>query len=107
MSLTHAPEAMPPGTSPERQVHPVDEVLPAPRLLILGLQHLFIMYAGAVAVPLIVGGALRLPTSTIGLLVNADLLVSGVATVIQSVGIGKIFGVRLAVVARGAFPVLG
>ena len=36
-------------------VHPVDEVLPAPRLLILGLQHLFIMYAGAVAVPLIVG----------------------------------------------------
>ena len=34
--------------------HPVDEVLPAPRLLVLGLQHLFIMYAGAVAVPLIV-----------------------------------------------------
>lgn len=33
-------------------VHPVDEVRPPPRLLILGLQHLFIMYAGAVAVPL-------------------------------------------------------
>ena len=28
-----------------------------PRLFILGLQHLFIMYAGAVAVPLIVGPA--------------------------------------------------
>jgi NCS2 family nucleobase:cation symporter-2 len=38
----------------------VDEVLPAPRLFVLGLQHLFIMYAGAVAVPLIVGGALGL-----------------------------------------------
>jgi xanthine/uracil permease len=47
-----------------------------------------------VAVPLIVGGTLGLPASTIGLLVNADLLVSGIATVIQSVGIGKIFGVR-------------
>ena len=70
----------------------MDEVLPAPRLFILGLQHLFIMYAGAVAVPLIVGGALGLPVSTIGLLVNADLFVSGIATVIQSVGIGKILG---------------
>jgi uric acid transporter len=64
------------------------------------------MYAGAVAVPLIVGGALGLPASTIGLLVNADLLVSGIATVIQSVGIGKIFGVRLPVVAGATFTVL-
>jgi uric acid transporter len=94
MTLTNAPEAR------ERPaVHPVDEVLPAPRMFVLGLQHLFIMYAGAVAVPLIVGGALGLPISTIGLLVNADLFVSGIATVIQTVGIGKIFGVRLPVVA--------
>ena len=92
MSLTNAPETAPPDTRGKPPVHPVDEVLPAPRLFILGLQHLFIMYAGAVAVPLIVGGALGLPTSTIGLLVNADLFVSGIATVIQSVGIGKIFG---------------
>ena len=111
MSLTNAPEAQPPGGGPpdtggSPAVHPVDEVLPAPRLAILGLQHLFIMYAGAVAVPLIVGGALGLPASTIGLLVNADLLVSGIATVIQSVGIGKIFGVRLPVVAGATFTVL-
>jgi xanthine permease len=106
MSLTNAPEAVPPGTTPKPPVHPVDEVLPPPRLLILGLQHLFIMYAGAVAVPLIVGGALGLPTSTIGLLINADLLVSGIATLIQSVGIGKIFGVRMPVVAGATFTVL-
>ena len=80
MSLTNAPDAQPPdagrpapGTG--RPVHPVDEVLPAPRLAILGLQHLFIMYAGAVAVPLIVSGALGLPASTIGLR-SARLLVS-------------------------------
>jgi xanthine permease len=111
MSLINAPEAQPPdagppGTGDRPAVHPVDEVLPAPRLFVLGLQHLFIMYAGAVAVPLIVGGALGLPASTIGLLVNADLLVSGIATVIQSVGIGKIFGVRLPVVAGATFTVL-
>src|SRR5580698_6849703 len=105
MSLTTA-ETVPPNPSPEPRVHPVDEVLPAPRLFILGLQHLFIMYAGAVAVPLIVGGALGLSTTTIGLLVNADLFVSGIATVIQSVGIGKIFGVRMPVVAGATFTVL-
>ncbi|HEY6310156.1 MAG TPA: nucleobase:cation symporter-2 family protein [Streptosporangiaceae bacterium] len=99
-------ETVPPDTRGKPPVHPVDEVLPAPRLFILGLQHLFIMYAGAVAVPLIVGGALGLPTSTIGLLVNADLLVSGIATLIQSLGIGKIFGVRLPVVAGATFTVL-
>ena len=37
------------------EIHPVDEVLPVPRLLALGLQHVLVMYAGAVAVPLIIG----------------------------------------------------
>ena len=83
--------------------HPVDQVLPAPRLVSLGLQHVLVMYAGCVAVPLIVGGALKLSTSTIGLLVNADLFTAGIATLIQSVGIGKIFGVRLPVVAGATF----
>ena len=87
-------------------VHPVDEVLPAPRLLVLGLQHLFIMYAGAVAVPLIVGPAVGLNGSDIALLVSADLLVSGIASIIQAVGIGRIMGVRLPVVAGATFTVL-
>ena len=39
-------------------VHPVDEVLPPGKLTALGLQHVLVMYAGAVAVPLIVGRAL-------------------------------------------------
>ena len=38
--------------------HPVDEMLPPPQLAALGLQHVLVMYAGAVAVPLIVGRAL-------------------------------------------------
>ena len=86
--------------------HPVDQVPPPGRLLILGLQHLFIMYAGAVAVPLIVGPAVGLDSSDIALLVSADLLVSGIASVIQSVGISKVFGVRMPVVAGATFTVL-
>ncbi len=83
--------------------HPVDQLLPAGRLASLGLQHVLVMYAGCVAVPLIVGGALKLPTSTIGLLVSADLFTAGIATVIQSLGIGKLIGVRLPVVAGATF----
>ena len=39
--------------------HPVDQFLPVPKLLTLGLQHVLVMYAGAVAVPLILGRALN------------------------------------------------
>jgi xanthine permease len=91
---------------PRPEVHPVDEVLPAPRLIVLGLQHLFIMYAGAVAVPLIVGPAVGLKGDDIALLVSADLVVSGIASIIQAVGIGRIMGVRLPVVAGATFTVL-
>ena len=95
-----------PRPSGSKAVHPVDEVLPPQRLAILGLQHLFIMYAGAVAVPLIVGPAVGLDEKDIGILVSADLLVSGIASIIQSVGIGKVMGVRLPVVAGATFTVL-
>ncbi|MEC3975429.1 solute carrier family 23 protein [Amycolatopsis sp. H20-H5] len=86
--------------------HPVDQVLPAGRLALLGLQHMSIMYAGSVAVPLIVGSALKLDTATIALLVNADLLVAGIATLIQSIGVWKILGIRLPVVAGATFSVV-
>jgi xanthine permease len=95
-----------PGGAHPNPVHPVDEVLPSQRLFILGLQHLFIMYAGAVAVPLIVGPAVGLKERDIGILVSADLLVSGIASIIQSVGIGRVMGVRLPVVAGATFTVL-
>jgi xanthine permease len=95
-----------PRTGGSKSVHPVDEVLPSQRLFILGLQHLFIMYAGAVAVPLIVGPAVGLSEKDIGILVSCDLLVSGVASIIQSVGIGRVMGVRLPVVAGATFTVL-
>jgi xanthine/uracil permease len=48
--------------------HPVDERLPLPRLLPLALQHVLVMYAGAVAVPLIIGRALGLPPEDVAFL---------------------------------------
>jgi Permease family len=58
MSASAAPL---PKSLESEAVHPVDEVLPAPRLIALGIQHVLVMYAGAVAVPLIVGAAVKAP----------------------------------------------
>ena len=66
-----------------KSVHPVDEMLPLPKLVALGLQHVLVMYANAVAVPLIVGGALHLPKDQIAMLINADLFACGIATLLE------------------------
>jgi len=88
-------------------VEPVDEVLPFPKLATLGFQHVLVMYAGAVAVPLIIGRALKLPHEQIALLINADLFVCGLATLIQSFGIGPAFGIRLPVMMGVTFAAVG
>jgi putative selenate reductase len=83
-------------------IHPVDEVLPPTRLTLLGLQHVLVMYAGAVAVPLIVGGALKLPKDQMAMLINADLFACGIATLVQSIGFWR-FGIRLPVMMGVTF----
>ena len=88
-------------------VHPVDEVLPTGRLLTLGLQHVLVMYAGAVAVPLIVGRALKLSPQDVAFLISADLFVCGPATLIQSAGVTQWFGVRLPVMMGVTFASVG
>jgi len=70
----------------------VDAALPLPKLFALGLQHVLVMYAGAVAVPLIIGAALKLPKDQVALLINADLLACGIVTIVQSMGVWK-FGI--------------
>ncbi|MFJ8331922.1 nucleobase:cation symporter-2 family protein [Streptomyces sp. NPDC094437] len=82
--------------------HPVDEVPPAGRLAAFGLQHVLAMYAGAVAVPLIVGGAMKLSPADLAYLITADLLVCGIATLIQCVGFWR-FGVRLPIMQGCTF----
>jgi uric acid transporter len=86
--------------------HPCEKRLSAGRLLTLGLQHVLVMYAGAVAVPLIVGSALKLPKEQIAFLISADLFASGIATLIQTLGIG-IFGIRLPIIMGCTFTAVG
>ncbi|MEW2521893.1 nucleobase:cation symporter-2 family protein [Actinacidiphila alni] len=75
-------------------VHPVDASLPPGRLLTSGLQHVAAMYAGVVAPPLVVGAGIGLSTADITFLMSASLFTAGLATLLQTLGIGRI-GARL------------
>ena len=88
-------------------VHPVDERLPTGRLAALGLQHVLVMYAGAVAVPLIVGRALKLSPEQVALLISADLFCCGLVTLIQSFGMTRWFGIKLPVMMGVTFAAVG
>jgi xanthine/uracil permease len=65
-------------------VHPVDQRLPVVKLIPLAIQHVLVMYAGAVAVPLIIGRAVNLPPDQVAFLISADLFACGLATIVQS-----------------------
>lgn len=88
-------------------VHPVDQMLPAPKLFTLGFQHVLVMYAGAIAVPLIVGRALKLSPEEVAFLISADLFVCGIVSIIQSLGATQWFGIKLPVMMGVTFASVG
>src|SRR4051794_28080036 len=90
------------------ETHPVDEVLPAPKLAVYGAQHVLAFYAGAVIVPILLASAIGLQGKDLVYLISADLFTCGIASLIQSVGFWKV-GVRLPLRGRrrGAVPAGG
>lgn len=84
-----------------------EEKIPTQKLGLLGLQHVLVMYAGAVAVPLIIGRALKLDPQQVAFLVSADLFVCGIVTIIQSFGVTQWFGIKLPVMMGVTFAAVG
>lgn len=72
----------------------------------LGLQHVLAMYAGAILVPLIVGAALGLTPEQLTYLVSIDILLCGVATLLQVFN-SRFFGIGLPVVLGCTFTAVG
>lgn len=72
------------------------------KLSTLAIQHLLAMYAGAILVPLIIGGALGLSPTELTYLVSIDILMCGVATLLQVMR-GKVFGIGLPLVLGCTF----
>lgn len=75
--------------------------------VILGFQHVLAMCPGSIAVPLIIGSSLNLDAKTIAFLVSANLFTSGIAVIIQVIGLGKTIGSRLPIVLGSSFAPLG
>ncbi|MEU0098136.1 nucleobase:cation symporter-2 family protein [Streptomyces sp. NPDC006267] len=90
-----APGKTAPASSADTAVHPVDEKLPPARLVPAALQHIAAMYAGVVTPPLIIGQAVGLDTAGMTRLIAASLLIAGLATILQTVGLGRFAGNRL------------
>ena len=91
------------ASRPSSAPHPVDQVPPFGKLTILGIQHVLAFYAGAVVVPLVIASGLGLDNRTLVHLINADLLTCGIATIIQSAGIGRFIGVKLPLIQGVTF----
>ncbi|MBP2632993.1 MAG: xanthine permease [Firmicutes bacterium] len=72
------------------------------KIMLLGAQHVLAMYAGAIIVPLIVGGALKLSAAQLGYIIAADLLTCGLATILQAYRT-PFFGIGLPVVLGCTF----
>lgn len=76
------------------------------KVFTLGMQHVLAMYAGAVVVPLIIGGALKLTPEQMAYLIAADLFTCGIATLLQVLG-NRFFGIGLPVVLGCTFTAVG
>lgn len=79
-----------------------DTALSPGKTFSLGLQHVLAMYAGAMLVPIIVGGALGLTPTQLAYLISIDLVTCGIATLFQ-MWKNKYFGIGLPVVLGTSF----
>ena len=99
----------PPASAAEierRNPRKPEERVPRAALGLLGLQHVLVMYAGAVAIPLIIGRALKLPPEQVAMLVSTYLFACGIVTLIQSWGLPGI-GIRMPVMMGVTFAAVG
>lgn len=86
----------------------VNSMPPLRRAIPLGIQHVLAMFVSNVTVPIIIAGAADLPPDQTAFMVQAAMFVAGIATLLQSLGLGPI-GARLPIVMGTSFgfvPVL-
>jgi xanthine permease len=83
----------------------VDEMPPWREAIPLGLQHVLVMVASNITIPIIIAGVVGATTGETAFLVQVALLVAGLTTLMQTIGIGPI-GARLPVVQGTSFGFL-
>jgi uracil-xanthine permease len=90
----------------QTQTPPVDEILPARKLILLGLQHVLVMAASPITSVFLVSKALNFSPALTVNLISATFLVCGLGTLLQSFGPLK-FGAKLPfIMVPGGAPVI-
>ncbi|MDG3141784.1 purine permease [Streptococcus suis] len=74
----------------EQMLYTIDDKPPVGVSLVLALQHILAAFAGIIAVPLVVAGALQLSVEDTAIMVSASIFVAGLATILQSKGLGPV-----------------
>ena len=95
-TLSHDANASARGTNAVNTMPPWSRAIP------LGIQHVLAMFVSNVTVPIIIANAADLSEAKTTLMIQAAMFVAGVATLIQSLGIGRI-GARLPIVMGTSF----
>ena len=83
-----------------------DEKVGWTKTLLIGFQHVLTMCPGTIAVPLILAGALGLGEKETAFLVAANFFTSGIAILIQVIGIGKLAGSKYPIILGSSFAPL-
>lgn len=86
-------------------LYEVDELPPLPEAIPLGLQHVLVMVASNVTIPIILAGVVGAASGETTFLVQVALLVAGLTTLLQTIGIGPV-GARLPIVQGTSFGFL-
>lgn len=76
-------------------IYGVDDDLDLPKKVLFGLQHIFAAFGGIIVVPLVIATSLGFDSKVTTTLISASILGSGLATIIQAKGVGKV-GARVA-----------
>lgn len=92
-----------PGTIEAR--YGVNEMPPLGEATLLGIQHVLVMMASNVTIPIILATAIGATTGETTFLVQVALLVAGLTTLLQTVGVGPV-GARLPIVQGTSFGFL-
>lgn len=95
-----------PGAGGTELLYGLDDKPPLRETFFVALQHVFAVFVGIITPPLIICNSLKLDRPSTVFLVSMSLFVSGLATLIQSRGLGPI-GSRLLSIQGTSFVFLG
>lgn len=84
-------------------VYPIGSKPKWPTAVLLGIQQYLTMFGATVLIPIIVGGAMKMPQDQLALLISTIFFTSGLCTLIQQSPLGN----KLPVIQGGTFSFLG